>query len=323
MRNRRFIALGLAVAIALSLSGCSALDTIGSIGNEAFLTAQLEGLSSELEAIPGIEGADFELTLQADFSYVIGVSATSTGLTEENATKALAAATTAITGGTLAEHSVRWFSLTGDDSLPLIDVHDWGTFPVAVIPDEIAYLYALREATGVQLSIALSAPSDAEVNYFRAISSQELPSATGLAAARAVPDTDAEGKGWSFDGVSMDGAIIPVDVEPVAVQVAAIDGVSLSWIDAFSGFDLNWNPSDPAHGDDFTALPEWPAVVALMKTTLDSDTGFSLLQVTKNNMSLALHSGDCGEPQGTPDESALAEQFAAAGIQLSPGYCLP
>ena len=324
MRNRRIVTLGVAMVVAASLTGCSALDTIGSLGTEAVLNAELGSLASTLEGIPGVDDADYVLDLQADLTYTVGVTASSGGLLEEDAQAVLAAVTTTFASETLANQASLQFWVSDDDARPILSVSEWLTFPTEVIPEEIAYLYALQDAAGVDLAMSLSAPSDAEVDYFRTISSLELPTAAGLAAARGVTDTAAAGgKGWDLAGVFMEGAIIPVELEPVAVHVAALDGVSLSWIDEFSAYDLNWNPSDPEHGGDFTGLPEWPGVVELLGATLDSDTGFSLLQVANDGMSLTLHSGDCGEPQGTPNETALAGQFAAAGIQLSPGYCTP
>jgi hypothetical protein len=323
MRNRRLIALGVAAVAAVSLSGCGALDTIGSLGTEAILNSELGSLASTLEAIPGIDDADYVIALQADLRYTVGVTAASSGLAEDDAQAALAAVTAAFASDTLADQPSLQFWVSGENAQTILSVSDWATFPTEVIPDEIAYLYALQDAAGVDLSMSLSAPSDAEVDYFRNIGSPDLPDASGLAAAREVADTAAtDGKGWNFAGVFMDGAIIPVELEPVAVRIAAIEGVSLSWSDEFSAYDLNWDPSDPEHGENFTVLPEWPAVVELMSAVLNSETGFSLLQVSSDGASLALHSGDCGEPEGSEQEVALAGQFAAVGIHLYPGYCL-
>jgi hypothetical protein len=258
MRNRRIATLGVVVVVSALLTGCSALDTIGSLGTEAVLNAELGSLASTLEGIPGIDDADYVLDLQADLTYTVGMTASSSGLLEEDAQAVLAAVTQTFASETLANQASLQFWVSGDDAQPILGVSDWATFPTKVIPDEIAYLYALQEAAGVDLSMSLSAPSDAEVDYYRNIGSVELPSAAGLAAARQVADTSAEGRSWSFDGITMDGAIYPVEIEPVAVLAAAIEGVQLYWNGEFARFDLSFDPSAPG---DLESLDEWPALL--------------------------------------------------------------
>ena len=321
MRNRRIATLGLAMVVAVSLTGCSALDTIGSLGTEAVLNAELGSLARTLEGIPGVDDADYVLDLQADLTYTVGMTASSSGLLEEDAQAVLAAVTTTFASETLASQASLQFWVAGDDARPILGVSDWLTFPTEVIPDEIAYLYALQDAAGVDLSMSLSAPSDAEVDYYRNISSLELPGSAGLAAARQVADTSAEGRGWSFDGVTMEGAIYPVKIEPVAVLAAAIEGVQLYWNDEFARFDLSFDPSAPG---DLESLDEWPALLELLRAASAPGLGFSLLQVSQEDgTSLTLQTGACAQPEGSAEDAELSAQFAAAGIQLSPAYCTP
>jgi len=317
-------ALALAAIVALSLSGCTVFNTFISAGDEALLSSDLDALVDDLASIPGVDAVDYDLLIQPDMSYTVSVSAYATDLTERSASDAFALVTSTYASGRFPEQRSLAFGIGpgGDGRSTAIAVSSWLEFPTEMIPDEIAYLYDVQEAVGAPLSMSLDAPGDLDVNYQRFIGSSVLPQSIDWAAMRRVADTGAGLVSFDFAGITMGGGIIPNEIEDVATEAAAIEGVGLSWSADHGIYDLTLTPIDPDFAGNYTELIVWPDVVALLKNASSGSDGFSLFGVTANQYGATVNVNDCGV-SSTPTENDLELErvLEAEGVIVEPGYC--
>jgi len=321
---KRFIALGLAAVVAVSLSGCTVFNTFMSAGDEAVLSSELDVLSEDLQKVPGIDSVDYDLVLQPDLSYAVSVNAFATDLPERGALDAIALVTATFKSPRFPEQSALAFSVgpAGDGSSPAISILTWLEFPTEVISEEVEYFYDVQEAAGAPLAMQLDAPGDMDVNYQRFIYSPVLPASIDWLAMRRIADTGAELTAWDFGGISMSGGIIPNEIEDVATEAAAIEGVALSWSDEFGIYDLTLTPVDPEFAGNFTELIVWTDVVALLENASAGSDGLSLFGVTANQYGATVNFNDCGfSPEPTEPDIDLERVLEAEGVIVEPGYC--
>jgi len=317
-------ALALAAVVAGSLGGCTVFDTFISAGDEALLSTDLDSLVDDLSAVPGIDAVDYDLVIQGDMSYTVSVIAYATDLNERGATDALDLVTSTFASGRFPEQKSLAFSVgpAGDGTSSSITISNWLGFPTDVIGEEISYMFAVKEAAGTELAMQLEAPDDQDIDYQRWLSALTLPDSLDWSAIRSVPATGADFVSWDFGGVSMGSSIIPSELEPIAEQAAAIEGVTLAWNGEHESFDITLQPTNLEHGGDYSSLDEWPALVKLV-TTADSEySGFSWLTVVNETSSATVDAGECDDSEANEGDLTLQKQLAAEGIALAAGYCV-
>jgi len=320
---KRITALALAAVVAFSLSGCTVFNTFISAGDEALLSTDLDALSDDLNAVPGIDAVDYDLVIQGDLSYTVSVMAFATDLSEDAAQQAFALVTSTFAGGRFPDQISLAFGIAPgiESSSAAIRVSSWLEFPVDVIPEEIEYLYDVQDAAGTPLTMILEGPGDLDVNYQRYISSHDLPPSIDWLAMRRVADTDAELTAFGFGSISMNGGIIPSEIEDVAAEVAAINGVALSWNAEYDLFDIAFTPAVDFAGN-YTELIVWPDVVRLLKNASGGSNGFSLFGVTADHYGATVNGNDCGvSPKPTENDLELERILEAEGVIVEPGYC--
>lgn len=347
MRNSRVVAIGIAALLVGMVSGCTVVETFVSVGDEAVLSSELDALSSDLAAIPGIDSVDVDLAIQGDLSFKVGVVASATELTEAAAQDVFARVTETYSSDRFLGQSGLAFALepstpppstpqpstpppsTPQSSTPQpssIWVSDWLTFPTEVIPREISYIYDVQEIVGVPLSLSLDAPPDTDVSYLRSIQAPTLPDSIDWPALRGMDDTGAGFASWTFGGVSMSDRIIPTQMEALAARAGPIDGIELSWNGAYNSYDIFFSPVDLEPDADYSALDQWPAVVALVDAARASDkdgtTDFGLFSVSTDGASATVSGSACDQVVSpTKLDLELKDRLEADGVDLTAGYC--
>jgi len=320
---KRITALALAVVVAFSLSGCTVFNTFISAGDEALLSTDLDALVDDLSKVAGIDAVDYELVIQGDMSYTVSVKAYATDLSEDAAQNAFARVTDTFASGRFPEQQQLsfWVGPGAESSSTAIGVAEWFDYPSADIPDEITRLYQLQDAVGAPLALTLNAGPDVDPEHERFISSEILPVSVDWAALRRM-STDAEPADLNFGRVAMTGGVIPSELERLAAQVAATDGLSIDWVGARNTFDLYLQPSNLEHGGDYASLDEWPALVKLVTVANSGNNGFSWLAVADAKSNATVNADDCDDTETTENDLKLQKQLAAEGIALAAGYCV-
>jgi hypothetical protein len=319
MRNRR-VAIT-ALALVLALSGCSFTNTLGSAADEASLSTDLDELSVELQEIDGVDAVLNSLKIQPDLSYLVGVTIITKGLDEEAAEKVINAVTRTYVDGKFPEQPQ--LSLTigaGDDTPPDFYLQNWNTFPHAAFSAEIPYFYDLQEAFGAPLSMELGTLEGEEEGYYRSISATHVSPDADWDAMRAITPTLADAQSWAFGTIDMTQTLVPVELDALVEDVAALPSTFLTWNGVTFSFDLFVVPAVLATDGEFSTLEEWPAAVDLLSS--DAARGLSQFSIAEDGRSAVVHKGDCGELEVTDSEKALAAQLATEGLEFEPGNCI-
>jgi hypothetical protein len=305
----------------LTLSGCSIVTPFASAADEAILEASLDSLATQLEAIPGVDSVESGVKIRPDYRFVAGVTVHTTALTVDAAKDAFALAAETLSGGRFAaQESVRFALVDGDFTLFSIDVLE---LPLDVVPAELDYYFAVRDAVESPISLSLYPPDPSEdVPYYRSIGNGEgdgepVPP-VDWAAIRAIPDDSPAARSWWIGSVSASGGLIPETLDPLVASLAS-DEFSLQWNAESDSALLYYSGDVELPIEDFTALDAWPDIRSLASELAVLPVSRASLDVMNEG---AVYFGECADVHVEEGSTRLAVAIARAGVDAQPGSCV-
>jgi len=312
----------IALVAVLALAGCT---EIGSLSDKAQIDLALNNLTNELDELAGIT-TEYTAELQADYSYQVGVSATSPALSEQQLVAAAILARDELGAGVFERHLVRFELYEDDGSVLSIGAFDLEN---SDIQGDIAYATAFGEAYGAPASVFFGEGNTAD-SYGRVVSTSVAVAAPDWDAIRALPDETRADRSWQVPGFSFSGEVPDARLTDIVDGLAAIvqtaDGLTF---DMYGSDVTLWDPAysdlaNPESSGSWTTAVQVAAYLATSQLPLphllyygDGDAGGS-------GIAVAFH-GECPVDglASTPEDAALATALASAlGDDLwAPGYC--
>lgn len=305
--------VAIALIAVLALFGCS---EIGSLSDKAQIDLALDNLTTELDAVAGIQ-TEYTAELQADFTYQVYVHATAPQLDDEQLLAAALLARDSLSEGVFDRTQVS-FDLAVPEGA-LLSMWDF-TITEDALRDELALAAAVGEAYGSAATLSIGQGEDGP--------------AVGVQSAAPSPDWDAirslvadnPGRYWGFPGLSFDGAVPPAQLTDLVDAIGGILPlgftdevyVSVDWYGETTSVTVAAPDVDVA---DPTASSYWPQaqqVAALIASSPLPSRSLMFYGLDQQGTATVFF-GECAQSAVLSDSDAVLATALGSGAQ--PGLC--
>lgn len=345
-RPRIPLAIGIALAATTALAGCSLIEdggtVIGFLSEDGNNSNRMTSLANELRGLPGVA------TVESDFVFAGAEQGPS--LTIDTAADATTDQLVAVVDRVAEEYTgPDWATYPGTLTLSVDDgsTLEQSVFGIDGMAGDVRYWRELSAAIDAPLDLGLQGGvSGVDNPYLRSIgAAADAVDVTramvdNYAAFAAVPDESPAFRQVLMPGFGGSGPLPAAEAVELLDEVSAsvpfvnfdatpVAGVSLGWSD-FGGRvpeTVVWVYGDGLEfGETGTGTPDWDALVAAARATIDSGINRMQFSYLGGDVSANFHVGECDAvTNDAPDGTALVAALADEGVVLpsdgAAGYC--